>query len=245
MHVAACQKCGAGLPLPDHLGLATCERCHAVHSATALSSIPSSSDALASSPAGDAARIPMTDDAVLALLRQHLAGIDSMYLCPNITGKKELAARSVHARHLPSHERVLALFDDTVFGSGDDGFLVTAQRVCWKNVADRAHMIEWQHVDPDRMFADRRRLVLGTGAIEISDDESITLACEEAFHVLAFSARVHAPIARSGVVLAGETRESKRPTLRPSRPAPLESTIVESIDSDSAITPRMGIRSAR
>ena len=91
---------------------------------------------LARGPEGDAARIPMTDEAVLALLRQHFTGVDSMYLCPNIPGKKEIVARGVHARHLPSDERVLALFDDTVFGAGDEGFLVTSRRLCWKKPAD-------------------------------------------------------------------------------------------------------------
>jgi hypothetical protein len=186
---------------------------------------------------GDAARIPMTDDAVLALLRRHFGGLDAMYLCPSIPGKKELAARSVHARHLPSDERVLALFDDTVFGSGDDGFLVTARRICWKNVAGRGQMIEWQHVDPDRMYADRRKLVLGAHAIELAGDDAITLleACEQAFHVLAFSARLPAPATaaatattgRSGVVLSNGFDDGddllatdERPTLRPSEPLP-------------------------
>jgi hypothetical protein len=181
------------------------------------------SDALASSPAGLGARIAMTDDAVLALLRMHFTGVGSMYLCPSIPGKKELAARAVHARHLPSDERVLALFDDTVFGSGDDGFLVTSQRVCWKNVAERPHMIEWKDIDPDGMYADRAKLVLGTGAIELSGDESVIEACEEAFHVFAFSARAASP---SGIVLKhdvkhqahADLRESSRPTYRPSHP---------------------------
>ena len=208
MEVAACQNCGADLSSEDG-DVPTCGCC---------------------SPA-DAARIPMTDESVLALLRQHFLGVDSMYLCPRIPGKKELAARGVHARHLPSDERVLALFDDTVFGSGDEGFVVTSQRVCWKNISGRAQMIEWQHVDPDRMFADRLKLVLGPGAIELSDDESIIEACEQAFHVLAFSARVTSPVAKSGVVLAGMLspddtglqpivkagqRPSDRPTHRPS-----------------------------
>jgi hypothetical protein len=184
--------------------------------------------------AGDAARIPLTDEAVLALVRQHFDGIEAMYLCPTVPGKKELAARSIHARHLPSDERVLALFDDTVFGLGDDGFLVTARRLCWKNVGGRAQMIEWQHVDPDRMYRDRKQLVLGSGAIQVSGDEAVLDACEEVFHVLAFSARETAgagsvPVAGSGVVLAGASntnetnetneRESARPTFRPSRPA--------------------------
>ena len=178
--------------------------------------------------AGDAARIPLTDEAVLALVRQHFDGIDAMYLCPTVPGMKELAARRVHARHLPSDERVLALFDDTVFGLGDDGFLVTSRRLCWKNVGGRAQMIEWQHVDSDRMYRDRQQLVLGTGAIEVSGDESVLDACEAVFHVLAFSARATqnaaiAPVAGSGVVLSGTAaeseRESARPTFRPSRPA--------------------------
>ena len=193
--------------------------------------------------AGDAARIPMTDDAVLSLLRRHFRGVDSMYFCPAIPGKKEIAARAVHARHLPSDERVLALFDDTVFGIGDDGFLVTSSRICWKNAGGRAQMLEWRHVDPDRMYADKKQLVLGAGAIELTADDSVLDACEQAFHVLAFSAREAdgtSTVARSGVVLSGnvdetghhgaqravsgiadanpQERESSRPTARPSRP---------------------------
>ncbi len=203
--------------------------------------------------AGDAARIPMTDEAVLALLRGHFGGVDAMYLCPTIPGKKELAARAVHARHLPSDERVLALFDDTVFGLGDEGFLVTSQRLCWKNPAGRPQMLEWRHVDPDRMYADKKQLVLGAGAIEVSGDDAVIEACEEAFHVLAFSARLTpaSSVARSGVVLSGNVdesgrheaadakamdandanasadpheRDSARPTFRPSRPATSHAT---------------------
>lgn len=210
----------------------------------------------------EAARIAMTDEAVLGLLRQHFTGLASMYLCPSIPGKKEIAARSVHARHLRSEERVLALFDDTVFGSGDEGFVVTSQRVCWKNVGGRAHMLEWHQVDPDRMYADRRKLVLGSNAIEVSAEESVIEACEEAFHVLAFSARAPAPATRSGIVLTSAldehldaleaeaqaqaqaeaeayesfgTRASDRPTFRPSHPAPAESEIVPRSDPKPAI----------
>jgi len=194
----------------------------------------------------DAAGIPMTDEAVLALLRRHFTGAPSMYLCPNVPGKKEIVARAVHARHLPSDERVLALFDDTVFGSGDEGFLVTSRRLCWKNpgTTSRPQMIEWRRLDPDALYADRRKLVLGIGALELSGDEIALEAFEAFFHVLAFSARAPASsAARSGVILASEAaarapstrprgpRVSDRPTLRPSRPpAPLESEVVPRSD---------------
>jgi hypothetical protein len=178
---------------------------------------------------GDAARIPMTDEAVLALLRRHFTGVDSMYLCPNVPGKKEIVARGVHARNLPSDERVLALFDETLFGDGDEGFLVTSRRLCWKNpgLTCRPQMLEWQHLDPDAMYADRRKLVLGAGAIETSGDESALEAFEAAFHVLAFSARAPAPHRAHQVA----RKISDRPTFRPSHaPPPLESEVVPRSD---------------
>jgi hypothetical protein len=200
------------------------------------------SDALASSPAGEGARIALTDEAVLGLLRRHFTGAPAMYLCPTVPGKKELAARAVHARHLPTDERVLALFDDTVFGSGDDGFLVTSQRLCWKNVAEKPHMIEWHEIDPDRMYADRSKLVLGSEAIELSGEEAVIEACEEVFHVLAFSARTASTSTKSGMFLSDAhaqpagVRASDRPTYRPSHPPMLESGTVPKADPKPPIT---------
>lgn len=253
MDVVICQKCGAGLPPPDlHCGVA-CIYCKTMHHPP-LAAL-TEEDGLISALGEEAARIAMTDEAVLSLLRQHFTGAESTSLCPSISGKRELGARAVHARHLPSDERVLMLYDDTVFGSGDDGFLVTSRRLCWKNAGDRPHMIEWQQVDPDRMYADKRRLVLGPHAIEITGDESIMAACEQAFHVLAFSARAPSTtVARSGIALVHAAdssaafprvvspsgrpttelmpqRPSKRPTLRPSHPPTLESAIAPSLQS--------------
>ena len=202
MYVLACQKCGAGLPPPDpqNVRVVSCNYCRTM--VRAVPPDPSeTTDGLASSEGEEAARIAMTDEAVLGLLRQHFTGEESTYLCPSISGKRELGARCVHARHLPNDERVLLLYDDTVFGSGDEGFLVTTQRLCWKNGKGRAHMIEWAQIDPDRMYADKRKLMLGVHAIEITGDESIVEACERAFHVLAFSARAPAGCARSGIAL--------------------------------------------
>jgi hypothetical protein len=113
-------------------------------------------------------------------------------------------------------------------------------------------MVEWRNVDPDGMYADKQRLVVGTSAIEISGDESIIDACEQVFHVLAFSAqsRTTTP-ARSGIAPSAGTppasdlrardesatlprsappppRASKHPTLRPT-PSPLRTS---SLDSD-------------
>lgn len=197
MHVLACQKCGAGLPPPDGYGNSWCSFCGmGHHSAPAADEIAAAilAHAMVGRMAEDAACIAMTDDAVLALLRQHFTGADSMYFAPTIPGKKEHGVRRVHAGQLPIGERILALYDDTVFGSREDGFAITTHRLAWKNVADRPHAIEWAHLDPDAIYAEGRKLVIGAGAIEISGDPEIIDACAEAFYVLALSARAaHRP----------------------------------------------------
>jgi hypothetical protein len=183
-------------------------------------------DGLISSHGEGAARIAMSDESVLALFREHFTGSESTSLWPAITGKKELGARAVHARHLPGDERILMLYDDTVFGSGDVGFLATSRRICWKNTADQPHMVEWHQVDPDCMYADRQRLVLGTRAIEITGDESIMDACERAFHVLALSARAPSATAGSGIALAHAGRAVTNATPPPPHRVSYDSYVV-------------------
>jgi len=194
----------------------------------------------------DAARIAMTDDAVLAFLREHFAGAESTSLSPLIAGKQELGARHAHAQHLPSDERVLMLYDETIFGSGEDGFLVTARRLCWRNAGGPARMLEWADLDPDAMYADRLRLVLPDGALEITGDVSVIATCESAFYVLALSARfpIAAPAAGSGIVRSPvepppPLRPSTRPTLRPSpshRPANATPPPPHAVTYDSYVT---------
>src|SRR4051812_22261334 len=113
MLVFFCQKCGADLPKADLHGSTSGIYCKM------MQRVPGGHDPeeeLRSGAGEEAARIAMTDEAVLGLLRQHFTGAESTSLCPSITGRKELGARAVHARHLPTDERVLMLYDDTVFG---------------------------------------------------------------------------------------------------------------------------------
>lgn len=162
--------------------------------------------------AGDAARIPMTEDAILGLLRQHFGSDDSLYLAPTIPQKREVAARRAHAAHLSHDERILALYDDTVFGTGDDGFVVTAKRVCWRNIKGDARSLEWRYLDPESIIPDGRKLSIADSVIEISGEREVIGAAADAFYVLAVSARLF------------ERRASAAPTT----PPPMEAISYES-----------------
>lgn len=162
--------------------------------------------------AGDAARIPMTEDAILGLLRQHFGSDDSLYLAPTIPLKRVVGARRAHAAHLPANERILALYDDTVFGSGEDGFIVTAQRLCWRNIKGTARSIEWRYLDPESVIPDGRKLAVADSFIEISGERDVIGAAADVFYMLAISARLF------------ERRLSAAPTT----PPPMEGKTYES-----------------
>lgn len=151
-----------------------------------------------------ATRIPMTDDAVLELLRSRIGG--HAYLEPFIPAARERGARRVHYAHLPEDERVLALWDASALSSGEEGFVVTSRRLCWKNPGGTARMIEWHDVDAEAIYADAGHVFLGTDVVSLGEDASRVDACADSFYVLAISARPHVPASpsSSGVVPAIE-----------------------------------------
>lgn len=195
MNALACAQCSAGLPPPDSMGRSWCVYCGTEYGsdrARALfDELPPLSER--ASPVReswhdgeDAARIPMTDDAVLHLLRQHFDSIESVFVCPHIPPRKEQAARHVHSGHLSSRERILALCDASRLGTGDIGFLITSRRLCWRNMGETALSIEWRDFDPDLLYVGGGQLFVGNDGIHITD-EALLDACANAFHVLALS----------------------------------------------------------
>lgn len=212
----ACPKCGAGLPPADEYGRAWCGVCCSVHETASAERLVEA-----------AARIMMIDSEVLALLRQHFSATDSMDLAPHLPLRSEENARRVHAAHLPAGETILGLYDDTLFDSGEEGFLVTARRLCWKNEGEEPRMIEWADVDPDRLFADGKKLFLGNGVLLLAD-ETIVDAAADVFHILALSARatsLRTPRGTQIMPSAPPRHMSKRPTFRPTPQPTLESPV--------------------
>jgi hypothetical protein len=191
-----------GLPPPNAAGRSSCVYCGAEHKSDRSSEVLAIALAQSSRESGtcaveDAARIPMTDEAVLTLLREHFANsADSgrVLVCPHILPKKEEAARRAHAIHLPDRERILALYDSHAawFDGGDEGFLVTSRRLCWKNAGESAYAIEWRDLDPEQLETYPGGLAIGNDSIRIADEDVVD-ACANAFHVLALSGMPRMP----------------------------------------------------
>jgi hypothetical protein len=215
----ACGECGAGLPPPNAYGASFCVYCGTEHrerssevlaAAAALrDSSPDSSGvipSLASFPQSaldleDVARIQMTEAAVLHLARRHFESFESVFVCPHIPPKKEMAARRAHVDQLPPRERILALYDASWLGTGEEGFCITSKRLCWKNSGDKeGRMLLWGQVDPDRLYLDAGCLWIGDERIIVTDDAALD-ACANAFHVLALSATARpAPMASAPIL---------------------------------------------
>ncbi|MBX3208752.1 MAG: hypothetical protein KF764_27215 [Labilithrix sp.] len=209
----ACGQCGAGLAPPDASGSSACVYCGAKHHAERSSEVRPAArvDRPSWRDCEDAARIPLTEDAVLDLVRQHFADVDSILVCPHLPPADERAARHAHVDHLPPHERILALYETSSLGAaGHEGLLVTSRRLCWKNPGEPARSIEWRDVDPDRLYVDSYRLCLGDDVIVIAAPE-VQDACADAFHVLALSGLPPEPGSWSHGALSGDLRAPTEP----------------------------------
>jgi hypothetical protein len=186
-----CTECNAELPAPID-GASLCPRCGlenlsrtGEHEAITARDLPLERPSHAGE---DAARIAMSEDSVLDLLRRHFGVFGTVSVAPNIPEKKEDAARRAHLVHLPEPERILALYDSSALGTGEHGFIITTRRLCWKNKSGGAKQVGWREIDPDRLMIDGMRLCVDDDALAIFDEDVIE-SCLDAFHILALSAR--------------------------------------------------------
>lgn len=126
-------------------------------------------------------------------LTARLSGQDCVYLAPSIPPRKRATAASTHAHHLPAEESILALYDDTLFGSASDGFILTARRICWKNALESPQQIAYADLSPETLSAERCALNLSGGRVQISMSDGLAAVLCELLDLLA---RRPAPAAR-------------------------------------------------
>jgi hypothetical protein len=105
---------------------------------------------------------------LLSLTRTHVGEVDDLYLHPSIPAAKLAHASEVHADHLPAEEVVAVLFDDTVFGSAEEGFLFTSQRLCWKNLSTDPKQLPYRDIALDTITAHESHVGVMDAELELT-----------------------------------------------------------------------------
>jgi len=140
----------------------------------------------------------------LALL--HLGKEKSVFYAPGIPPKKLHRVRDTHSSQLAVSEPVLVLFDDTVFGSAQDGFIITPQRLCWKNIVARPQSVRWSALDPATVTTTKSQVFIAGEPISLTCETELVPRAAQAFREIA------------ALIQHGETR----PPSAPAAPARLE-----------------------
>jgi hypothetical protein len=117
-----------------------------------------------------------TPPGLLELARQRLGTGPSIHYAPSIPPPKEQEARAAHALHLPLGEPLLVLYDGTLFGRSDDGFLITLERFCWKNLWSHPRMLAWEDLDPATVRPRIGKVELAGGTVDLSGELANGLA---------------------------------------------------------------------
>lgn len=140
-------------------------------------------------------------DDLVALARWHIGMGGRVFYAPSIPPEIEATARFAHDRHLPDEEAILVLHDGTVFGSAEEGFLITQERFCWKNPWESARQLTWSELDRDAIKRETGKVILADGEIALSGE-----------HVLGVSRFLLAMTGVTQGATLGPYRDLKRPS---------------------------------
>lgn len=202
LEILKCPNCGARAPASFAGAVAACEFCGAVLSGLAMKpaapapapapvATPSPSPAPERlrreepvSPAAPPSAARFTEAELVALARRRLGSQDSLYFHGSIPRGKLKAA---HETHGDSIGRVLVQYDDTLFGGADDGFVLTASALHWKNLTEDPQMLLWEDIDPSSVAP-------SDGAVTLSH-QRIDVVLEEGKPMLAGIARLISDLA--------------------------------------------------
>ncbi|MDG1482839.1 MAG: hypothetical protein P8R54_24825 [Myxococcota bacterium] len=119
----------------------------------------------------------------LALL--HLGKDESVFYAPGIPPKKLHRVRKIHSSQLAVSEPVLVLFDDTVFGGAQDGFIITPQRLCWKNIVARPQSVRWAELDPVTVTTTKSQVFIAGEPISLTCETELVPRAAQAFREIA------------------------------------------------------------
>lgn len=120
----------------------------------------------AAAPYREPARVretPTLAESIVRIARRSLGEREWVHYAPSIPDRMLAAVRTVHAPHLAEGEEVLVLYDDTLFGSGNDGWIVTEHRLCWRGFLGAPQAQRWSDLAPSVLGVDGDLLLLGEG----------------------------------------------------------------------------------
>lgn len=187
--VFKCENCGARVPPPPAtLKMVICGYCGnpgqnpfydpALAAAAAAQAAPVAAPAAvapptpaAATPAGATRARPPEE--ILRLAHGHLQLFDALFYAPNIPAKKEQGARGAYGALIPADEPMLVLFDSTVFGGADDGFVVTPRRIGWKNIALDPKVVPWEAFDARTVRATAEEVQVMGDMIQVDGESAL------------------------------------------------------------------------
>jgi hypothetical protein len=170
--MVTCEYCGN----PGHNPFYDPALAAAAAAAVATPAAPTAAAPTAATPTAatptSAARARTPED-ILRLAHGQLQLFDALFYAPNIPAKKEQGARGAYGSLIPADEPILVLFDSTVFGGADDGFVVTPRRLGWKNIALAPKVVPWEVFDARSVRATAEEVQVMGDKIEIDGDSAL------------------------------------------------------------------------
>jgi len=100
---------------------------------------------------------------------------------PQIPLHLEQAARRVLA--IPPEETLCVLYDDTLFATGENGFVLTPHRICWKAMGEASVSLLRTSLRTRDVYAKANRVFVGAGELPLTGwNEAMTASLAERLH---------------------------------------------------------------
>jgi len=112
----------------------------------------------------------MTAD-VRRLIERCFQSGDRLYIGEAISAAGIARALALHGAALERDEVPLLIYDDTLFGDSSDGFVVTAKRLCWKNLMEHPRQLRWCDFEADEVRARDGDVQIGEHLVQIHAED--------------------------------------------------------------------------
>jgi len=242
LEVFKCGNCGARVaPPPSSMKMVVCEFCgnpalnpffiepppaaaHAapVAHATLVAHTAAVAHAAPVAHAAHAAPVARSAEEVARLAQVHLKVFDSLFYAPAIPPKKEQGARGSYGATIPADDPILALYDATVFGGADDGFVITPKRLGWKNIGLDPKVILWTAFDVGSVGTTNEAVKVMGDEIQLEASSELQGRMVQFLRAMGAPAPAHAPAPVAAPVHAPTPAAQARVVATPAaRPAPV------------------------